>query len=136
MCDVFACVCAQVCASVHGCVRVCAGMHECAWVCTGVCGYVQVCTGVRGYVRVWMGMRGYVWVCAGVHRCVCAGMHRCVLVCAWIYMVVRKLEHQYFFSNAARNFALKICQFFVNGAFVIGRGFFQISYQILPVLIE
>ena len=30
-----------------------------------------------------------------------------------------KLEHQYYFSNDARVFALKICQISVNGAFVI-----------------
>ena len=34
-------------------------------------------------------------------------------------IAVTKLEHQYYFSNDARGYALKICQFFVNGAFVI-----------------
>ena len=34
-------------------------------------------------------------------------------------IITYKLEHQYYFSNAARVFALKLCQISVNGAFVI-----------------
>ena len=74
------CICAWVCAGVHGCVWVCAGVHRCA----------QVCTGVRGYARVWTGMHGYVWVCAGVRRRVrvCTGVRWCVRRYAWVYTCV------------------------------------------------
>ena len=34
-------------------------------------------------------------------------------------VVMAKLEHQYYFSNDARDFPFKICQIFVNAALVI-----------------